>query len=70
MKYYLFYRLLKNIGITNDIPFLVAALLECAIISLIIALIAKKTHDEDFGDWFKGTFVVVAIIEIIWYMIQ
>ncbi len=69
MKYYAFYRLFQQIGI-EDIPFLMAALLECAIISLIVALIAKFTHDEDFGDWFKGTFIVVGIIEGIWYMIQ
>lgn len=44
---------------------LICAAIETAIISLVVAVIASKVFDQDFGDWFGGSCIVVGIIEII-----
>lgn len=72
MKYgYMVYRLLKAFlndpeGFLDIIVWLISAAIEAAIISLAVAAIAKLIKkDNDFEEWFVGSFMVVGILEII-----
>jgi len=51
-------------GFVALIVWLIVAAIECGVISLVVAGIAKLC-DKDFEEWFAGTFAVVAILEII-----
>ena len=48
------------------IAWLISAAIETAILSLVIAGVAKLVDEKkDFKEWFKGSFIVVGILEII-----
>lgn len=67
----LFYMLRKGFsenpeGTVTLVAWLISAAIESAIVSLVIAGIAKLVNEKvDFKEWFKGAFIVVGILEII-----
>jgi uncharacterized membrane protein len=53
-------------GAVSLIVWLISAVIETAIISAVVAAIAFVSNNEnDFGEWFSGSCVVVGILEII-----
>lgn len=65
------YKLFQNFskdpeGTISFLGWLVGAAIETAIISVIVAAIAHASNkDNDFGEWFVGSCIVVGIVEII-----
>lgn len=71
MKCYILYKIFQSFvrdpeNTTFGIIWLIGVAIDAAIISLIIAAIARLVDkNNDFGEWFTTGFVVVCIIEII-----
>ena len=70
-KWYVFFRSMfkwaseDTEGFLTFIIWLIIAAIECGIVSLVVAAIAAKLFDKDFDEWFGGSFIVMAAIEII-----
>lgn len=61
----------ETMGIIVDLfVWLLATCVEVTIISLVVASIAKFGFNKEFSDFFKGSFVVVGIIEILIAIIE
>ena len=70
-KWYVFFRSMfkwasEDTGeFLTFIIWLIRAAIECGIVSFVVAVIAAKLFDKDFDEWFGGSLIVMAAIEII-----